>query len=505
MPRSLSARFALVLAGLALVLGLLGLAGTWATTTLYQEEVEQRLNLELAAHLLDEGPLMEDGEIRPDSLEHLLHMLMVINPRLEIYVLEETGAIRSFSAEEGKVKLATVDLAPIERLLGGDEPLPIRGDDPRHPGRRVVFSVAPIEAEGFNGYLYVVLGSEIYHSIAERVRDSLILRLSAIWGLALVFLVAALGAAISYQLTRRLRRLDRDIQSFRSEAAGGSSERRPATDLEGDELDRLERSFEEMRRRIDSQVKEIEGIERHRRELVANVSHDLRTPLATLQGYLETMRLKGDRLDESERREYLQIAHRQSESLARLVDQLFELARLDSGEGHLELETFSLAELVQDVAGKFRLAAETRDLTLTIDLPVGERTSVTGDLRLLERVLDNLIENALRHTPPGGAVTVGLRPGTDRVEVRVSDTGEGIAAGDLERVFDRFYRVDGRADGRVDGRADEHVGEGRRGRGGSGLGLAIAKRIIELHGSVIEAASEPGRGSTFAFRLDRAA
>ena len=495
MPRSrgrgsLAARFALVFAGFAIAVALVGLLGTWATTTLYREEVEQRLNLDLAANLLKEGPLMENGEIRPDSLEHLLHMLMVINPRLEIYVLEETGAIRSFSAEEGKVKLTAVDLAPIHELLAGAERLPIRGDDPRHPGRQAVFSVAPIDAEGFNGYLYVVLGGEIYESIAQRVRDSLILRLSTIWGLALVFLVAALGAGISWFLTRRLRRLDRDIQSYRSEAGARSAE--PA----GDELDRLELSFEEMRHRIDSQMREIETIERHRRELVANVSHDLRTPLATLQGYLETVMLKGARLGEDERQEYLQIAYRQSESLGRLIDQLFELALLDSEQSPLEIETFSLGELIQDVASKFSLAAEQRGLALTVDLPVGERTTVTGDLRLLERVLDNLIENALRHTPAGGVVTVGLRPRTERIEVRVSDTGEGIAAGDLERVFDRFYRA---------GRLAEGKAAGERGRSGSGLGLAIAKRIVELHGSAIEAASEPGRGSTFAFRLARAA
>lgn len=485
MPRTLLGRFALVLFGLLVGLGLLGLLGTWRTTTLYREEVEQRLNLDLAEHLLGEGPLMVGGEVSSESLEHLLHMLMVINPRLEIYVLDAAGKIRAFSAEEGRVKLDAVDLEPIERVLAGDDRLPIRGDDPRRPGREVVFSVAPMaDDSGFDGYLYVVLGGEHYQSIADRVRDSLILRLSSIWGLALVLLTAALGVAAFSSLTRPLRRLDRKIQSYRSVEESDS----PKIES-GDELVRLEASFDAMRERIDSQMREIEQIDRHRRELVANVSHDLRTPLATLQGYLETVMLKGDRLDDEKRREYLEVAYRQSESLSRLVDQLFELAMLDSGDGQLELETFSLAELIQDVTGKFRLAAERRRLSLSADLPVGERTLVTGDLRLLERALDNLIENALRHTPEGGEITVGVHPAKDRIEVRVSDSGRGIEPEDLERVFDRFYRG-------APGDASEI---------GSGLGLAIVKRIVELHGSIVEANSVPGRGATFAFRLSRAA
>ena len=504
LPRSLFARTALVLVVLLVLLGLFGVARTSVTTRLFKEEVEQQLNRELAGKLLGEGPLMLDGEVQDESLEHLLHMLMVINPRLEIYVLGTEGDIRAYSAEEGRVKLDRVSLEPVRRLLAADAKLPIRGDDPRHPGRRKVFSVAPIESDtgDLQGYLYVVLGGEHYDAVAALVRESFILRLSVIWGIVAIVILTSLGILVFHRLTGRLRGLDRKVRRYRAEGEGLADESSgrgpgggdgPASDADTDEIGRLEASLDEMRRRIDRQVEEIGKVDRLRRELIANVSHDLRTPLATLQGYLETLMLKGTGLSAEERAEYLEIAHRQSETLGRLVDELFELARLDSGDSELEVEPFSAADLVQDVLGKFRFAAEEKGVRLDAELPSERSPLVTGDLRLIERVLDNLLENALRHTPEGGVIKVALDDSPAGVEVRVTDTGSGISGEDLPRIFDRFYRGDAES---VDGRA-----AGAHARGGAGLGLAIAQRIVELHGSTIHADSSLGRGSTFSFQL----
>ena len=484
MRRSLFARTVVALVALLAVLGVLFVLGGWWVSRLYQEEIEQRLNRDLAAHLLEEGPLVVGGEVRREQVEHLLHMLMVINPRLEIYVLDTAGGIRTFSAEEGKVKLDRVDLEPIRAFLSGEEPLPIRGDDPRHPGGRKVFSVAPIGgAQGLEGYLYVVLGGEHYDSIADRVGESFVLRLGALWAVAAVLVVAVLGTMVFYLLTRRLRRLDRMVRAYRrSEEVGRRDSRRPEP---RDELDRLEHSLETMRSRIDSQMQEVEAMDRHRRELLANVSHDLRTPLAALQGYLETLILKGSTIDEAQRERYLELAFRHSQSLGKLVGELFDLAKLEAGDQPMELEPIALGELIQDVSEKFRLEAEGRRIRLKTRLGEEEQPLVRGDIRLLERVLDNLLDNAIRYTPDGGEVSIGAWPSNGEVEVRVSDSGRGIAPNDLPRIFDRFFQVE----------------PGRAGEGGSGLGLAIAKRIVELHGSEIEVTSEIGEGSTFSFFL----
>jgi len=222
-----------------------------------------------------------------------------------------------------------------------------------------------------------------------------------------------------------------------------------------------------------------------RRDLIANVSHDLRTPLASLRGYLETLLLKDDSLQPATRRSYLDIAFRQSERLANLIDELFELAKLDFKGLQLDMEPVQLGELASDVVQKFQLAAERRNVRLAIDAWVGS-LFVRADPGLVQRVFENLIDNALKHTPSGGAIQVTVVPERGRVVARVADTGSGIPAAELPFIFHRFYQVN-----KSRGAA----------AGGAGLGLAIAKRILELHASDITAESMPGAGTCFSFSL----
>jgi two-component system OmpR family sensor kinase len=252
----------------------------------------------------------------------------------------------------------------------------------------------------------------------------------------------------------------------------------------GDEVHRLASTFEEMADRMVLQVQKLKEVDLLRRELVANVSHDLRTPLASLQGYLDTLLLKEGVLTREEQRRFLEIASKHSMRLGRLVAELFELAKLDAQVTPLRLEPFSIAELVQDVVQKYQLRAQQGGIALTAATDPEQLPLVSGDIALIERVLENLIDNAIRHTPAGGAITIALTPEGERVRVQVSDTGVGISEEHLPHIFDRFYR------------AEQPV------RGdGAGLGLAIAKRILELHGTLLEAESRVDEGTTFVFSV----
>jgi hypothetical protein len=220
-----------------------------------------------------------------------------------------------------------------------------------------------------------------------------------------------------------------------------------------------------------------------RRDLIANVSHDLRTPLVSMRGYLEVLAAKGEALPAEQRRQYLGIAVRQSEHLATLIDELFELAKLDFKGVRLDREPFPFGELALDVVQKFRLAAQDKDIDLHVEAP--ERLPfVDADLSLMERVLENLIGNALKHTPPGGRVNVQLTAEGECLRTRVADTGRGIPGAELPFIFDRFYR-----------------GSNGRSGGGAGLGLAITKRILELHGTGIEVQSDGGAGTGTCFHF----
>ena len=222
-----------------------------------------------------------------------------------------------------------------------------------------------------------------------------------------------------------------------------------------------------------------------RRELIANVSHDLRSPLASIRGYLETLLLKGEALAPDKRRTYLEIAARQSERLGTLISELFELAKLDYKGYQINPEPVQLGELAQDVLQKFQLAAEEKGIALRIDVDA-DAGFVRADIGLIERALQNLLENALKHTHNGGSVSVAVRRQDSRVMVQVRDTGSGIPRDALPHIFERFYRVD-------------------RSRmldaGGAGLGLAIVKRILDLHGSTIGVESALAEGSVFSFAL----
>jgi two-component system OmpR family sensor kinase len=484
-PRlNLYSKLALALAVLCTLVGLFFAFLIGVTTANYQQEITQRLNRDLAQHIIAERLLLKDGRVDQEALENIFHMMMVINPKIELYLLDPGGRILSFSAPPGKVVRRSVDLEPLRRFLSGNTSLPLAGDDPRDVQRRKVFSVAPIEQGGeLEGYLYVILGGEQYDSINAMLAGSYVMRVSAAIGLAgLVFALLA-GMLLFALMTRRLRALARSMDAFRRDSLfDGQLQPRLVS---GDEIDRMTVSFNEMAARITEQMEKLRQTDALRRELVANVSHDLRTPLASLQGYLETLRLKEKVLSEADRRHYLDIAFKHSTRLGELVAELFELAKLDANEVKPNIEPFSLPELVQDVLQKFELRAGEKGIEL-ISRIAQTIPFVEGDIALIERVLDNLLENALRYTPADGSITVSLVPRSNVVSVEIADTGCGIEPRHLPYVFDRFYKAD-----------DEH----RKESAGSGLGLAIARRILELHGSIIRAASEYKSGTAFTFDL----
>jgi signal transduction histidine kinase len=304
--RSLFAKISIALLTLFLLVGGVTLSVTLATSFLYQQEVQQGIHRDLAAHLVEEELLIDQGEIAHDTLKHVFHMMMVINPSIELYLLDPTGTILAYSAPPGRVKLARVTLEPVQRLLDGGQQLPILGDDPRHPERRNIFSAAAIQRQGsIEGYLYIVLASEQFVSVADMLRGSYILRAGA-WAVVGSVVVTLLGAVLlSRRLARRLSRLAGDMTDFRAEAMeselGGSLEE-PLIDVSNrDEIDQLRSTFDLMSARISEQIHQLEEQDRLRREMVANVSHDLRTPLTHLQGYLETLMLKEDSLGAEER------------------------------------------------------------------------------------------------------------------------------------------------------------------------------------------------------------
>jgi signal transduction histidine kinase len=457
------------------------------STRVYQQEMIQRLHHSLAANLAIQPIPVEPEELDPSMLAQWFHIFTVANPSIELYLLDREGRIVGHASEPDEIERTQVSLEPIQSFLAGTETLPILGDDPRGAERRKVFSVAAILVGGeLKGYLYAILGGEYYASVMQLLQRSQVLRLSV----ALVAICSLLGLGagmLAFRLlTSRLRRLSTAMAEFEETGhAPRLGQRARNGRFAGDELDRLETAFDGLADRISEQVTLLEKSDGVRRELIAGVSHDLRTPLTTLRGYLETLLLMEGNLGEAERREYLASALKHGQRLSELIRSLSELARLDAPEMQAQLEPFPLGEIVQDVVQKFELAASHQGIELRAEY-APELPPVYADIGLIERVFENLIENALRYTPEGGTITVALAPQAHTIRVSVTDSGPGIPPELLPRIFDRFWR--------------SREGTQRRSEG-MGLGLAIAKRILELHGSSIEVESKLGVGSSFSFKL----
>jgi two-component system OmpR family sensor kinase/two-component system sensor histidine kinase BaeS len=288
-------------------------------------------------------------------------------------------------------------------------------------------------------------------------------------GLVAGVVALALGFIVFRGITAPLGRL---TQAAHAVAGGDLSQR--VQIRSGDEIADVGAAFNTM-------AANLERAEQVRREMTADIAHELRTPLSVIQGNLEAV-LDGVYPPDSE---HIQPALDQAQLLARLVEDLRTLALAEAGQLSLDLQPTNAAELARRVAASFEPKAADKDVTLTVDMPPA-LPKVHADGQRIAQVLTNLLGNALRYTPEGGRVDLRLRTEQRAILIGVSDTGPGIAADDLPHVFDRFYRAD--------------KSRSREG-GGSGLGLAIARSIVETHGGRIWAESEIGKGTMIAFTL----
>jgi signal transduction histidine kinase len=483
MKLTLTQRLSLVFAVLLLVC-----CGTSAwmqvrANQMHELEVVQGLSRDLAQHIAHDTVLMDAKGLMPNAVRDLFSQLMLVNPSVEVYLLDSQGRIVGSAAPEGRIRRNQVDLQPIHQLLKGDA-LPILGDDPRSVDGRKVFSAAPLQVDGKPaGYLYVVLLSEEHDRFAERGATSAALN-TALLSIGLVALLCLIAGLTAFALiTRPLRRLTETVSQFDIDGIPVT----PPTAIpvekaaSHDEIAVLDAAFRQMQTRLSEQWRSLTRQDQERRELVANISHDLRTPLASLHGYLETLSLKDATLSSADRRRYLGIALDQSRKVGGLAQSLLELVRLEHGFVQPVLERFSVTDLVQDIFQKFELTAEARQVELKATFAPNV-SAACADLGLIERVLTNLFDNALRHTPQGGEIELSLRPQGTFVEVTISDTGPGIAAELREGLFLRPFNIGG---ARRDG----------------GLGLRIVHRILQLHGRDIQLVDVPGRGATFRFTL----
>ncbi|GAB5557383.1 MAG: ATP-binding protein [Schleiferiaceae bacterium] len=452
----------------------------------YAKEASQKLNKSVAQHLIDEkftnaSPFLENGDVNKPLFGDLMHDMMAVNRSIEVYLLNETGEILYsvvLDHSNPNEPATSVSLSPIKKFIEKDGEEFILGDDPRNPGQPNIFSAAAYEVDGHSGYVYIILAGREAAAVTNALSSSYFLSLGAGAALITTVFVFLLGLALLWYLTRNIRGLVKIVNRFRE---GDMDARVPNADKS--DLSILASTFNDMADTLKAHVEEMQSVDTLRRELIANVSHDLRTPLAVLHGYVETLEIKYENLSDDEKKHYLDIIKGSADKLSHLVAQLFEYSKLEAQQVKPQKEPFSLTDLSLDLLAHYQVIADKKNITLKLDSP-NVTPMVFADIKLVERAIQNLMDNAIKFTPENGNVTIGLEVRADSVLLKVMDSGPGIPQEEQKHIFERFTQADTQKKAR-----------------GAGLGLAIVKKIIELHNSQVEIISQPNHGASFQFAL----
>jgi signal transduction histidine kinase len=435
-----------------------------------------------------------------DGFTGFLRNLLLFEPNSQLYLLDAQGNVLAASGSMQPKPGFKVRLEPVREAVavaGDRRRAPyVMGDDPEHMNLDAVIAARPlrravIRRDGETaGYLYLVCQPPSLNVGHAEVYRSTLAGTAMTGVMALIVGMTLCAAWIVATVTRPLRDLSDTVARAQREGFEGSTAVDTAAvgAASGDEFARLRAGFHALLTRLRAQWDALRELDQFRRESVSNLSHDLRSPLTATAACLETLdRRWVDDASRGDDRELLEVALRNTRNAAQLVRSLGDLALLDEPQFRLQPLTMDLAEMLDDIVMRFGDRAAQQGVALRNDSAPGSPAFAAVDIELFERAVANLVDNALKHTSAGGRVTLQAQRAGDQVCVRVCDSGRGIAAHDLEHLFDRLYTGAG-ARGDADG-------------GGKGLGLAIVKRIVELHRGEVAVRSAPGEGTEVTIRL----
>ena len=488
--RSFTTRLTIALALLLLGFGaLVGLLGRHVAAE-HEQEALQRLSHGLARHIVEHWPeiiLADPDQADLAARKALLSMLMVVNPGIQVYLLDADGRVRAYIGEPGMVRTEQVDLAAVRDFLAGAA-LPLRGTDPMGSGVPRIFSAAMFPPRAGDprppGYLYVVLDGQARDLVAGQLSLRRVWQVAGLAAAVGLLVTLLLGVFAFRRMTLPLHRLAERMRDYSVGADRPAASGRTLPAANDDEVQAIGTAFDEMTQRLEAQALREQRQGSAHREMMASVAHDLRTPLTALHGHLEA--LAGNAAGPSERHaRILSAALAQSDKVRRLSQQLFELAALQSTDQVLHRERFRLDELVTDAVQKYDLADGPAPVTLR-GAPPGP-LEFEGDLQLIERALTNLIDNAMRHAPTTSPIHVSVSRDGAQANILIEDNGPGLP----DELFSRLEQGKSLRDPPV-----------KRTSGGiGGLGLAIAQRVAALHGGSLQPLPSPLGGTRLCLAL----
>ncbi len=452
----------------------------------YFYQTTQRLNASLAKDLVVEKfsnthPFDSTGTVNKALFGDIMHNMMAVNRAIEVYLLDDQGYVQYSVVLDHNIPETNqkkIDLAPIHKFIKDNGRNYILGQDPKDLTQQTIFSAAEFNQNGHKGYVYIILAGKDFLATRSDLFNGYLMHIGLGGSLLTLFFSTFLGILAIWHLTRSLRKIIYAAKRFQD----GDLKYR-IQDANKTDLANVATTFNSMADTILSDIEKIKSVDQLRQELIANISHDLRTPLAVVQGYIETLHMKGDQLSAEERQAYLKIISSGGERLAKLISQLFEYSKLESNQIQPEKEPFLISELANDIHRNYSMLAENKNITLKLsmsdDIPL-----VFADISLVERAIQNLMDNAIKFTPENGEIVMKILPLETHVEIVIQDSGPGIDKESQALIFERYRQT--------------KIGQEKE---GSGLGLAIVKKILDIHDSEITVLSNPNEGTEFSFEL----
>lgn len=480
MKNSLFLKLTTGLLVLLLIMGAVFSYVSYNTAENYNEEANQRLHKSLAQYTVDHVETFdENGVVDTNAIVKVMNAMMIINPDVEVYLVDRDGALITYAAPYKKIVREKVSLAPLKKFIEAEGEISIKGDDPRSLTGQKVFSAAPIlQNDEVLAYYYIILASQERAGIFESYSRTLALGIGVqllLISLALAFLF---GLLFIWYNTRNLNPILSAMDDFSN---GDYTARIPKTN---GQFQKLGETYNAMASQIGQNIEKIKSIDGFRKELIANISHDIRTPLTVVTGYAEMLSIKKDKLSKEEQEKYLLHIQESSKRASGLLNQLIELSKLENDQMSVTKEPFSLNELVSDLVDRYEIIKKEKNINIKLE----KETSLPlafGDISLMERVIQNLLDNAIKYSPDNSEIIINLAQKEDGLLFSISDQGMGMNEKEITKIFDRYKRLN----------PDDNDNKSM------GLGLAIAKKVLELHESSLKVKSKLNEGTTFWFDL----
>lgn len=456
-------RISILIFILITVLSLLFIEITYLTTKEFYQSTTQLTDKDVAAHIARFASPFEEKGINKTIADSVFYNAMVLNPNIEVYFLDTTGKIMYYQSPDSTIKLWEIPLSNIQKLIQSKGEDYIKGPDPKNPSEQKVFSAAEVfSSEKKLGYIYVILGSNTYTNASNMLFGSRIMNFAVI----AFCIILVLSVALSILYVNRLQRSFKKIIAVLNEYMKGNLDVRFNMN-ENDEFAPITDSFNKMATLLSYNIDKLKQTEQERKNFIATISHDLRTPLSVAKGYTETALTKinkGD-INKPEIDAFMQLVHKKLQQIEIMVHDLFELSRMESIHFTPNKEPFIFSEILNEIYNVSEKIATGKNIKMSCD-GCEDISWINADIRMMERVVQNLFDNALKYTPAEGTIHIRLEKNQGTLILSFTNSGNALSDELINWVNITARQT---TDAVIIKPAN------------SGLGLLIVKKILELH------------------------